>query len=88
MLRNYVRFGSAICRHRNKITSRQCSNRSGNEGGSDRDLASLITQWSRRFEDDGVPEPVASIEHILAHVVGTTKVRYYLMTLPISGATR
>lgn len=37
-------------------------------------VGEIIEQWSHRFENAGVPEPVESIEHIVAHVVGTSKV--------------
>lgn len=37
-------------------------------------IGDVIDQWSRRFESEGIPEPVESIEHIVAHVIGTKKV--------------
>ncbi|XP_044019614.1 MTRF1L release factor glutamine methyltransferase-like isoform X1 [Aphidius gifuensis] len=37
-------------------------------------LAGFIKHWGQRFEDEGIPEPISSIEHILAHVVGRTKI--------------
>lgn len=37
-------------------------------------VGEIIEQWSDRFENEGIPEPVASIEHIVAHVIGTSKV--------------
>lgn len=38
-------------------------------------IGDVIDQWSRRFENEGIPEPVESIEHIVAHIIGTKKVR-------------
>ncbi|KZC04032.1 HemK methyltransferase family member 1 [Dufourea novaeangliae] len=40
----------------------QCSN-----------VGEIIKQWSQRFENEGVPEPVESIEYIVAHVLGIKK---------------
>ncbi|XP_011687236.1 PREDICTED: hemK methyltransferase family member 1-like [Wasmannia auropunctata] len=37
-------------------------------------IGDVIDQWSRRFESEGVPEPVESIEHIVAHVIGIKKI--------------
>nr|XP_012216990.1 PREDICTED: hemK methyltransferase family member 1 [Linepithema humile] len=37
-------------------------------------IGDVIDQWSRRFENEGIPEPVESIEHIVAHVIGTKKI--------------
>jgi len=39
-------------------------------------IGDVIDQWSRRFENEGISEPVESIEHIVAHVIGTKKVHY------------
>ncbi|XP_011297700.1 hemK methyltransferase family member 1 [Fopius arisanus] len=39
-------------------------------GNGDDTLRGIIRYWSQRFEDEGIPEPVGSIEHILAHVIG------------------
>ncbi|XP_077261392.1 MTRF1L release factor glutamine methyltransferase-like isoform X1 [Temnothorax americanus] len=36
-------------------------------------IGDVIDQWSRRFESEGVQEPMKSIEHIVAHVIGTKK---------------
>jgi release factor glutamine methyltransferase len=33
-------------------------------------IGSVIDQWSRRFESEGIPEPIESIEYIVAHIVG------------------
>lgn len=37
-------------------------------------IGDVIDQWSRRFESEGITEPVESIEHIVAHVIGTKKI--------------
>ncbi|XP_011162627.2 MTRF1L release factor glutamine methyltransferase isoform X2 [Solenopsis invicta] len=37
-------------------------------------IGDVIDQWSRRFENEGIPEPIKSIEHIVAHVIGTKKI--------------
>ena len=37
-------------------------------------VGDVIDQWSRRFESEGITEPVESIEHIVAHVIGTKKI--------------
>lgn len=37
-------------------------------------IGDVIEQWSRRFENEGIPEPVESIEHIVAHVIGSSKI--------------
>lgn len=36
-------------------------------------VVQVIEQWSRRFENEGIPDPVESIEHILSHVTGRSK---------------
>lgn len=37
-------------------------------------VGEIIEQWSDRFKEEGIPEPVESIEHIVAHVIGTSKI--------------
>ncbi|EZA57918.1 hypothetical protein DMN91_003278 [Ooceraea biroi] len=37
-------------------------------------IGDVIDKWSRRFESEGIPEPVESIEHIVAHIIGTEKI--------------
>ncbi|XP_011637705.1 hemK methyltransferase family member 1 [Pogonomyrmex barbatus] len=37
-------------------------------------IGDVIDQWSHRFESEGIPEPVESIEHIVAHIIGTKKI--------------
>ncbi|KAL0102835.1 hypothetical protein PUN28_018256 [Cardiocondyla obscurior] len=37
-------------------------------------IGDVIEHWSRRFESEGIPEPVESIEHIVAHIIGTKKI--------------
>lgn len=37
-------------------------------------IEEIVKLWSNRFENEGISEPVESIEHILAHVIGTKKV--------------
>ncbi|XP_033333590.1 hemK methyltransferase 1 [Megalopta genalis] len=37
-------------------------------------IGEIIEQWSHRFSKEGVPEPVESIEHIVANVIGTKKI--------------
>ncbi|XP_078043190.1 hemK methyltransferase 1 [Augochlora pura] len=37
-------------------------------------VGEIIEQWSHRFSNEGVPEPVESIEHIVANVIGTNKI--------------
>ncbi|XP_043667114.1 MTRF1L release factor glutamine methyltransferase isoform X1 [Vespula pensylvanica] len=36
-------------------------------------ISEIVEKWSHRFENEAVPEPVESIEHIVAHVVGLKK---------------
>lgn len=36
-------------------------------------VGEIIEQWSHRFRSEGIPEPVESIEHIVAHVINTSK---------------
>ncbi|KAG7206060.1 hypothetical protein KM043_003458 [Ampulex compressa] len=36
-------------------------------------IGEILERWSRRFENEGISEPVESIEHIVAHVIGTKK---------------
>ncbi|XP_015123120.1 MTRF1L release factor glutamine methyltransferase [Diachasma alloeum] len=43
-------------------------------GNSDDTLGGVIRRWSQRFEEEGVPEPVGSIEHIAAHVIGKKRI--------------
>lgn len=35
----------------------------------------IVRHWRQRFEDESIPEPIESIEHIVAHVIGTKKVK-------------
>ncbi|CAK9821271.1 MTRF1L release factor glutamine methyltransferase [Anthophora retusa] len=37
-------------------------------------ISEIIEQWSNRFNSEGIPEPVESIQHIIAHVTGTSKI--------------
>ncbi|XP_017756677.1 PREDICTED: hemK methyltransferase family member 1 [Eufriesea mexicana] len=37
-------------------------------------VGEIIKQWGDRFKNEGIPEPVESIEHIVAHVMGTSKI--------------
>ncbi|XP_016921092.3 MTRF1L release factor glutamine methyltransferase [Apis cerana] len=37
-------------------------------------IGEIIEQWSNRFKNEHIPEPVESIEHIVAHVIGTNKI--------------
>nr|XP_034191594.1 MTRF1L release factor glutamine methyltransferase [Osmia lignaria] len=37
-------------------------------------VGEVIEQWSERFKKESIPEPVESIEHIVAHVLGTKKI--------------
>jgi len=48
--------------------------RSFSSNACDYTVGDIIDQWSRRFENEGITEPVESIEHIMAHVIGTKKV--------------
>lgn len=50
------------------------SMRSFSSNACDHTIGEVIDQWSRRFENEGITEPVESIEHIVAHVIGTKKV--------------
>ncbi|XP_015172725.1 PREDICTED: hemK methyltransferase family member 1 [Polistes dominula] len=36
-------------------------------------IREIVEKWSHRFENEAIPEPVESIEHIVAHVVGLKK---------------
>ena len=36
-------------------------------------VGEIIEQWSDRFKNEGIPEPIESIEHIVAHVIGISK---------------
>ena len=35
----------------------------------------ILGRWRQRFENERIPEPIESIEHIVAHVIGTKKVK-------------
>ena len=37
-------------------------------------ISAVSSYWRHRFEAEGVPEPMESIEHIIAHVIGSGKV--------------
>ncbi|KOC61154.1 HemK methyltransferase family member 1 [Habropoda laboriosa] len=37
-------------------------------------IGEIIEQWTKQFDNEGIPEPVESIEHIVAHVIGTNKI--------------
>ncbi|XP_017877238.1 hemK methyltransferase family member 1 [Ceratina calcarata] len=37
-------------------------------------VGEAIEQWGDRFKSEGVTEPIESIEHIVAHVIGTRKI--------------
>ncbi|EGI66031.1 PREDICTED: hemK methyltransferase family member 1 [Acromyrmex echinatior] len=37
-------------------------------------IGNVLDQWSHRFENEGVSEPVESIEHIVAHIIGIKKI--------------
>lgn len=37
-------------------------------------IGDIVRRWHQRFEDEGISEPIESIEHIVAHVIGTRKV--------------
>lgn len=41
-------------------------------------VGEVIEQWSERFKNESIPEPVESIEHIVAHILGTRKVLHEL----------
>lgn len=42
-------------------------------------IGEIVEKWSHRFESEAVPEPVESIEHIVAHVVGLKKVKILIL---------
>jgi len=42
-------------------------------------IANVIDQWSHRFESEGIPQPIESIKHIVAHVTGIKKVSAMLL---------
>lgn len=42
-------------------------------------ISEIVEKWSHRFENEAVPEPVESIEHIVAHVVGLKKVKIFIL---------
>lgn len=44
------------------------------EAGGKITVGELMKKWSKRFEKEGVPEPVESIRHILASILGTKQV--------------
>ncbi|GAB1862976.1 peptide chain release factor N(5)-glutamine methyltransferase [Camponotus japonicus] len=58
----------------NFITLRHPVRRSFSSNACDYTVGDIIDQWSRRFENEGITEPVESIEHIMAHVIGTKKI--------------
>ncbi|XP_043283515.1 MTRF1L release factor glutamine methyltransferase [Venturia canescens] len=74
MLRHCARLSIPLCSYRMKILTRNCTNKTKHEADHAKEVGSIIKHWSRKFEDEGINEPVSSIEHILAHVVGTTKI--------------
>ncbi|XP_011863716.1 PREDICTED: hemK methyltransferase family member 1-like [Vollenhovia emeryi] len=58
----------------NGVTLRHPARRLLVSGTRECTIGDVIDQWSRRFESEGIPEPVESIEHIVAHVIGTKKI--------------
>lgn len=67
------------CDRINDIASRRPTRRLS--ASNECTIGEVIDRWSRRFEAEGVPEPVESIEHIIAHVTGTRKVSETLRSL-------
>ncbi|XP_043263260.1 MTRF1L release factor glutamine methyltransferase [Colletes gigas] len=37
-------------------------------------VGEVVEEWSNRFKIEGIPEPVESIEHIVAHIINTNKI--------------
>nr|XP_003707145.1 PREDICTED: hemK methyltransferase family member 1 [Megachile rotundata] len=63
------------CSNRNKVlTSTRLTQRLFATSVQCPTIGEIIEQWSDRFKNEGVPEPVESIEHIVAHVIGTSKI--------------
>ncbi|KAL6436170.1 hypothetical protein ACFW04_005724 [Cataglyphis niger] len=58
----------------NIVTLRHPKRRSFSSSTCECTVGDVIDQWSRRFESEGITEPVESIEHIVAHVIGTKKI--------------
>ncbi|XP_063979652.1 MTRF1L release factor glutamine methyltransferase [Diachasmimorpha longicaudata] len=75
-LQNFCKFN--VC-HSNRIKysatrSYHSTRRIFAAGTGDDTLKGVIRHWSQKFEDEGVPEPVSSIEHIVAHVIGKKRI--------------
>lgn len=58
----------------NFVTLKHPVRRSFSSNACDYTIGDVIDHWSRRFENEGVTEPVESIEYIVAHIIGTKKV--------------
>lgn len=72
----------------NVVPLRQAVQRSVASNARESTIGDIIDQWSHRFETEGVPEPVESIEHIIAHVVGTKKVPTTILSFVSFNDTR
>lgn len=71
---NIIETSSVIGKHLNVVPFRYPVQRTTASNARETTIGGIIKQWSYRFETEGVPEPVESIEHIVAHVVGNKKV--------------
>lgn len=58
----------------NGVTLKNPSRRLFVSEASSSTIGSIVDQWSHRFESEGIPQPLDSIKHIVAHVTGTRRV--------------
>ncbi|KAK2587456.1 hypothetical protein KPH14_003164 [Odynerus spinipes] len=66
-----ARAGNNVIAAKHSLGS--CRSCTSNASSSCPTIGEIVEKWSRRFENEAVPEPIESIEHILAHVVGFKK---------------
>lgn len=66
-LRNSLKNSPNYCKE--KLVARFCTIKKGNTIGDN------VDHWHQRFQNEKISEPIESIEHIVAHVIGTKKVQ-------------
>ncbi|XP_043491488.1 MTRF1L release factor glutamine methyltransferase isoform X1 [Polistes fuscatus] len=66
---------TSIARTRNNVAMNRAftSDSSINSSKNCPTIREIVEKWSHRFESESIPEPVESIEHIVAHVVALKK---------------
>lgn len=43
-------------------------------------IGNIVKYWHQEFENNSIADPVESIEYIVAHVIGTKKVKEFSIT--------